>query len=328
VSAVVYRTAAAIATAGALLVAFPTLGWSQAWVPSKGEGSVSVLYQDLFVKNHLTATGVKQDRGRIDSNNLLVDFTYGITDRLAILLAAPYIRTRYTGAARHPGELDDGTPHSGFQDLRFGVRYNVFDGPVTITPFVGTSVPSHSYEYFAHAAFGPRVRELEVGTYIGRVVALGSRPAFVQARLAYGFLEEIAGIDRSRTSLDFEAGYFLSRSVRVFATSAGQKTHGGIDLPDAGWRAMPPELQEHHDRIARIDVVDIGGGVQVTLPRSFEVFASFMKTISGENAHALARGITIGASWSFGRGVPPLVAAAGNGNEAERLLIRCLCQKK
>jgi hypothetical protein len=297
-------------------------------VPSKGEGSVSLLYQDLLVENHLTATGVEQDGGRIDSNNLLVDFSYGITDRLAVTLAAPFVRTRYSGTARHPGELDDGTPHSGFQDLRFAVRYNVFDGPLTITPFVGTSVPSHSYEYFAHAAFGPRVRELEVGTYIGRIVPLGSRPAFVQARLAYGFLEEIAGIDRGRTSLDFEAGYFLSRSVRVFAITAGQKTHGGIDLPDAGWRAMPPELQEHHDRIARIDIVDIGGGVQVTLPKSFEVFASVMKTVSGENAHAMARGITIGASWSFGRGVPSLVAAAESGRrDPERLLIRCLCQK-
>lgn len=322
------RRSAAVLIVAAAAAALPPAASGQAWVPSKGEGTVSVLYQDLFVKNHLTATGAKQDRGRIDSNNLLVDFSYGLTDRLAVTLAAPFIRTRYTGLARHPGELDDGTPHSGFQDLRFAVRYNVFDGPVTITPFVGTSVPSHSYEYFAHAAFGPRVRELEVGTYIGRIVPLGSRPAFVQARLAYGFLEEIAGIDRGRTSLDFEAGYFLSRSVRVFAASAGQKTHGGLDLPDAGWRAMPPDLQEHHDRIARIDLVDIGAGVQVTLPKSFEVFASFMKTLSGENAHSLTRGITIGASWSFGRGVPPLVARADGASEPQRLLIRCLCQKK
>jgi hypothetical protein len=324
----VLRRFIGVLVVAAVAAGLPPAAAGQAWVPSKGEGTVSVLYQDLLVENHLTATGVKQDRGRIDSNNFLVDFSYGLTDRLAVTLAAPFIRTRYTGLARHPGELDDGTPHSGFQDLRFAVRYNVFDGPVTITPFVGTSVPSHSYEYFAHAAFGPRVRELEVGSYIGRVVPLGSRSAFVQARLAYGFLEEIAGIDRGRTSLDFEAGYFVSRSVRVFVVTAGQKTHGGLDLPDAGWRAMPEDLQQHHDRIARIDLLDIGGGVQVTLPKSFEVFASFMKTASGENAHSLAHGITIGTSWSFGRGVPPLVAAAGSGKQPEKLLVRCLCQKK
>src|SRR5262245_32224748 len=190
------RHSSVLLALAAATVALPATAWGQAWVPSKGEGTVSVLYQDLVVKNHLTATGAKQDRGRIDSNNLLFDVSYGITDRFAITLAAPLIRTRYTGTARHPGELDDGTAHSGFQDIRAGVRYNLFDGPVTITPFVGTSVPSHSYQYFAHAAYGPRVRELEVGTYIGRVVPLGSRPAFVQARVAYGFLEEIVGIDR------------------------------------------------------------------------------------------------------------------------------------
>ena len=113
--------------------------------------------------------------------------------------------------------MDDGTPHSAFQDVRFAARFNVLDGPVTITPFVGTSVPSHSYEYFAHAAYGPRVRELEVGAYVGRIVPVGPRRAFVQARYGYGFLDEIVGIERSRSSLDVEVGYFFSPRVRMFA---------------------------------------------------------------------------------------------------------------
>jgi hypothetical protein len=309
-------------------LAFASNARAQAWVPAKGEGSVSLLYQNLFVEHHLSATGVKQNKGEIHSNNLLVDANYGITDRLAITLALPYIRTRYSGTARHPGVLDDGTAHSGFQDVRFGVRYNIYDGPITITPFIGTSVPSHSYEYFAHAAYGPRVRALELGTYIGRIVPLGSRPAFVQARYSYAFLEEIVGIDRGRSSLDFEVGYFLSDSIRVFATSTGQKTHGGINVPDAGWKDLPLDQQQHHDRIARIDILDVGGGLQMSLSKSWEIFGSFTKTVSGENAHALARGLTIGASWSFGRGVPPLVAAAESGGAPEKLLIRCLCQKK
>jgi hypothetical protein len=308
-------------------LAFASNASAQAWVPARGEGSVSVLYQNLFVENHLTATGHKQQRGEIYANNLLVDANYGITDRLAITLAVPFIRTRYSGTNRHPGELDDGTSHAGFQDVRFGIRYNLVDGPITITPFVGTSMPSHSYEYFAHAAYGPRVRALDVGTYIGRIVPLGPRPAFVQARYSYSFMEEIVGIDRGRSNLDFEVGYFLSSSIRVFATSTGQKTHGGIDVPDVGWRALPEYQQEHHDRISRIDIVDVGGGVQMTLSKSWEIFGSFARTVSGENAHALSRGLTIGASWSFGRGVPSLVARAESGKSPEKLLIRCLCQK-
>ena len=327
------RRSAFVILAGAIACSgFPASVSAQAWVPARGEGSVSILFQDLFVENHLTAIGDKQALGEIHSNSLIADVSYGLTDRLALTLAVPYIRTRYSGRARHPGAMDDGTPHSAFQDVRFGARFNVLDGPVTITPFVGTSVPSHSYEYFAHAAYGPRVRELEVGAYVGRIVPVGPRPAFVQARYAYGFLEEIAGIERNRSSLDVEVGYFFSPRVRAFVMGAGQKTHGGVDLPNAGWRAMPVDLQEHHDRISRVDILDFGAGVQYSVTRSVEIFGSFMRTTAGENAHALSRGLTVGASWSFGRGVPSLVASAVKKTgktkaSTERAMIRCLCQK-
>ena len=154
----------------------------------------------------------------------------------------------------------------------------------------------------------------------------------MQARYAYGFLQEIAGVERNRSSLDVEVGYFLSPRVRAFVMGTGSKTHGGLDLPDAGYRAMPLDLQQHHDRISRVDILDFGGGLQMSVTPSIDVFGSFMTTTAGENAHALSRGLTVGASWSFGRGVPSLVASAvkktGKTNAStERAMIRCLCQK-
>ena len=122
--------------------------------------------------------------------SLMFDVTYGLTDRLAVTFAVPFIRARYTGAAPHPNAQDDGARTTGFQDLRFGVRYNVTRGPLTITPFVGTNMPTHGYEYFAHAAYGPRVRELEVGTYVGRVLSPALPNAFIQARYSYSFARE------------------------------------------------------------------------------------------------------------------------------------------
>lgn len=301
---------------------------AQAWVPEQGEGSVSLLYQDLFVRNHLTAAGVFQDNGHIQSNNLMMDVSYGVTDRLAVTLAAPYIRTRYSGGRPHPSAQDDGTAHSGFQDIRFGVRYNLIDGPVTITPFIGTSVPSHSYEYFAHAAYGTRVREVEVGTYVAHALSAGLPHAFVQARYSFGFPQEIADVSRHRSTLDVEVGYFLTPSIRVFTMGAGQKTHGGIDLPAAGWAALPTDLREHHDRVARVDILDVGGGAQMSLTKSIDVFGSFMTTIAGRNGHALARGLTAGISWRFGRGgISELVADAAPATRTRDSLIRCLCQK-
>jgi hypothetical protein len=316
--------------AGAILAGFGDADANaQAWLPPKGEGAVSVLYQNLFTRDHFLAGGGRIDRGHIQSNNLLFDVTYGLTDKMALTLAAPFIRTQYSGAFPHPTPEDTrGDVNSGFQNLRFGLRYNVVDSPlVTITPFVGTNVPSHSYEYFAHAALGTRVRELEVGSYFARTLGPALPRAFVQARYAYSFAERIEDIRHDRSNLDVEVGYVLTPAVRVFAISAGQKTHGGIDTPDAGWRALPANLGEHHDRLARLEMLDFGGGVQVTVSKSVEVFGSFMTTTAGRNSHALARGLTLGVSWSFGGGLPSLVASAAAQTEPRQVLVRCLCQK-
>jgi hypothetical protein len=321
------RTAASAAlVAVTLSVASPRVATAQAWLPAPGEGSVSVLYQNLFVHDHFLAGGGRVDRGQIQTNDLLFDITYGLTDRMTVTFAVPYVQTRYTGSARHPSVLDDGRKHGGFQDLKFGVRYNVADGPITVTPFVGVNMPSHAYEYFAHAALGTRVREVEIGTYVGRVLSPRLPNAFVQTRYSYAFAETIAGIDHSRSSLDVEAGYFVRHDLRVFLMGAGQKTHGGIDTPDAGWRALPPELGPHHDRLARLEMLDVGAGAQFSLTPRIDLFGSFIRTLAGRNAHALSRGVTIGASWSFGGQIKSM--SLGDAPEPPDGLPRCLCQKK
>ena len=296
---------------------------AQAWVPPKGEGSVSILYQNLFVEDHLRANGEREDRGQVSSHGLLFDATYGLTDRLAVSLVVPAVRARYSGRAPHPNPQDNGQAHGGFQDVRFGVRYNLVQGPVIITPFVGTSVPSHSYQTFAHAAFGRRVRELEVGVYVGRLVSARLPNAFAQARYSYSFAERIVGVHHDRSNLDVELGYFITPAVRAFVLGAGQKTHGGIDLPDAGWRALPLAQQPNHDRIARSDMLDLGGGVQVSVSRSFDVFGSYLTTLAGRNGHALQRAVTVGVSWSFGQGLN----LGADPSESTRPMVRCLCQK-
>ncbi len=313
----------------AIVVLSARTACAQAWVPFKGEGSVSVLYQNLFVKDHFFDRGQRADRGRIRSDVVFADVTYGLTDRVAVTFAAPFMRSQYTGRAPHPTAQDDGAAHYGFQDVRAGVRYNLTRGPVIITPFVSTNFPTHDYEYFAHASYGPRVRELEVGTYVGRVLSPKLPNGFVQARYSYSFAQEIVGIDHNRSNLDLEFGYFLTPTLRVFTLGTGHKTHGGIAVPEAGWRVLPVDQGPHHDRIGRIDLLDVGGGVQVSLTRSLELFGSYMKSLAGRNTHALDRAVTVGASWSFGRSLRALMLsdAGGQPKARGRKLARCLCQK-
>jgi hypothetical protein len=312
--------------AAILIFSLPRPVIAQAWVPDKGEGTVSVLFQDAVVKDHFFSRGQREDRGEIQSGTLLTDLTYGITDRLAVTVGVPLIRTKYRGAAPHPTSQDDGSANYGLQDVRGSVRYNVLRGPLVVTPFVGTNMPTHKYQYFAHAALGIRVREVEVGTYVGYVPGRVLPNAFVQARYAHGFPQTIAGVERRKSYLDLEVGYFVTPRLRMFTMAVGYKTHGGIDVPDAGYRMLPPALQEHHDRVGRIELLDASGGVQYTLNRSVDVFGSFTRSLAGRYTHAIDRAFSVGVAWSFGRN-RTLQDLLGDDPGPDESLIRCLCQK-
>ena len=317
------------ALAATCAVAWPRAAAAQAWIPAKGEGSVSVIFQDLFVADHFMNGGQRLDRGQIHSNTLFADMTYGVTDKLALTVGVPFMRSRYKGGAPHPTLQDDQSAHYGFQDVRMTARYNVLSRPgVTLTPFISANIPTHDYEYFAHAAYGTRVREIEVGAYIGRLLSPALPNAFVQARYSYSFAQRIAGVHHDRSNLDVEFGYFVAPSVRVFAIGSGHKTHGGIPLPDAGWRAMPVEYAQHHDRIGRIDLLDAITGVQVSVTKSLDVFGSYTRSLAGRNTHALQRGLTIGASWSFGQSLSSLILSEDRPRaDGKGRMARCLCQK-
>src|SRR5262245_3793513 len=79
-----------------LLCASPSPVLAQAWTPPQGEGTVAVQFQDAFVKYHQLPT-VRLDRGHIRGETLLVDVTYGITDKAAVSVALPYVASKYNG---------------------------------------------------------------------------------------------------------------------------------------------------------------------------------------------------------------------------------------
>jgi hypothetical protein len=309
---------------------------AQAWLPAKGEGSVAVAVQSTNVKNHL-ATTTPVAGGEIDSFTMMTDFTYGLTDRIAVDFAVPFVMSKYTGPRPHPGtNIDDGTFRGSFTDVRFAVRYNITRGGAVITPYVGSLVPSHNYAFYGHAAPGMRLNEIQVGAYVAKLFERGVPGMFVSGRYAYGFVEKVLDISHNRSSADLEVGYFFSPSFRAYAGLAGQYTHGGIDFPLGGMNALPVEQRPVHDRIQRVHYLDISAGAAYSITDSIDVFGSFSKLALGRNGHALNRGITVGASWSFSRkrsaadiitasaaaGAPQRIAAKREGS-----LIRCICQK-
>jgi hypothetical protein len=76
------------------------LPWSlfaQAWLPEKGEGSLTLTYQKIAFNGHFNTDGLRNDRRQSRANSAVFEFEYGIADRTALNAAIPYIASKYTG---------------------------------------------------------------------------------------------------------------------------------------------------------------------------------------------------------------------------------------
>lgn len=310
--------------AAAIAVAAATPARAQAWLPSQGEVTVSLVFSDSFVDEH-DLMGVRDPDSDIKTKSFLADVTFGVRDNLSITVALPIVSSKFisTGTPPHPTALDNGQYHTTVTDLRVDVRYNVVNRRgFVVTPFAGSVTPSHSYEYFAHSAPGRRVNELQLGTYVGTTLDDVLPGMFVQGRYAYGIQERFLDISHNRSMYSLETGYFATPDVRVFGMISGQVTHGGVNAgPNAG---LTPAQSLIHDRITRENFLNLGGGIGWAINETIDVFGSYTKQVSALNTHVLDRGILIGASIrlqksSLERGIINL--SAGNR------LARCACQK-
>ena len=334
----------------AMLMGVAHTAMAQAFVPAKGEATVTVLYQDVLVKQHMNLD-FWADSGHIRSRNVGFDFSVGLGHKLAFSAALPYSSSKYVGSKPHvlgPGEdlllpdfqpLDNGQFHGTAQDFRFDLRYNLTTRGVVLTPVFAFIIPSHHYQALGHSAFGRGYRETQVGVYAARVF----RPwrflptAFVQGRYSLGFEEKIIGVSRQRHTMGVEGGYFVTPRLRVFGLATKQITHGGIDFvisPRADYPA-PSEYFLHHDQILRDNFVDLGGGLGFELSRRVGLFASGLRTVSGLNGHAMSHLITVGATYSFSLGrhtqpapTPDDGACHEDPNNPSNALAKCLCLKK
>ena len=308
----------------ALISAAP--GRAQAWLPSQGEITMSFVFSDSFTDAH-DLSGTRDYRSDIKTKTFLADVTFGVKDNLSVTVSLPVVSSQFItqGTPAHPTVQDDGQFHTTATDIRVDVRYNVLNRRgFVVTPFAGTVTPSHSYEYFAHAAPGRRVNELQVGTYVGTTLDDVLPGMFMQGRYAYGFQETFLDISHNRSMYSLESGYFATPDVRVFGMISGQVTHGGVDLIPTARLVWPAEQWLNHDRIVRENFLNVGGGIGWAVNDTIDVFGSFTKAVSAVNTHILDRGILIGASIrlqksSLERGIVNL--SAGNR------LARCACQK-
>ena len=287
------------------LVAFvsPASLYPQAWTPPRGEGYVSLTFEDTFVKDHLFSNGDRIDIGHIRTIGLVQSIHYGITDRLGASLSLPVVASRYYGSHPHQMPIDDGNYHCGTQDFRIGLQYNVRRRPVILTPYVTLVVPSRDYIFYAHSAVGTHQPELAWGLAAAGRFERWLPNAYYQAAYSYGIVGAVTGVRPNRNHMSLEGGYFATRYLTLRVLADSQLTHGGFNIPQdfqiIDFPGVADDRWSHHDQSAKIKFLNLGGGFDVALGQRWVVFAALTTTVWGENGHAMRAGLSTGISWSF-----------------------------
>jgi hypothetical protein len=318
------RISAALAAVYCLLLARTVSG--QAFIPAPGEGDVTVTYQNARSKGHLDLNGnlMSGESGHdsTQTHSAAWDIDFGLTRRLAVSASLPFVAARYSGLSPHlvdvngtPSEIDDGTYHPAFQDFNVRLQFNLKARPIAITPFVEGIIPSHQYPSLAHSAVGKDLRGFVMGAAVGGFVDRLLPGLVFQSQMSYAIFQEVVGIRPNHTRIESELGYFITPRVSVRFLESYQYTYHGLDLISFS----PPNVLIHghpeiafsrqhflnHDRLQRINYLNLGGGIGVGLNDSLDIFVSGAKTIWGQNVHPL-RGFNVGANIHFRtrRGTP------------------------
>jgi hypothetical protein len=293
---------------------------AQAWVPARGEGSVSLTYQNYDVAGHFDVQGHKNTNGGTKSHALVTELDYGVTDTFGLNVSLPFIASKYTGPPSYfvgthltlPGPLDDGTYHAAFQDLRIEVRRLIWAGPVALAPFVGASFPTHDYETVGEAVPGRHRRDLQFGTNAGADLDRLLPGLYVQGRYAYGIAERVNNFSFTRSNIDLEGGYAVISRVVIRGLMNQQIRHQGPSLDElaADW--------VNHDRFIAPSYINLGGGTSVSLTRSTEIYALWVATASGSNGAHRERTLAIGITLGMGSGLRGLGGTGGSTRQAIR----------
>jgi hypothetical protein len=285
----------------ALLIAIAPLNLThaQAWLPLRGEGEVTITYEDLYVRDHFDYTGKRFDAGPIRTNTVVTTLQYGITNKLTLDSQLTHVTSKYegfVGPVPH-GPPDTGRYHPTFQDALIGIRYNVLSRQLVVTPMIAVVLPTHHYETRGHSAVGRNVRELHLGVNVGRDLENIIPRTYIDARYFYSISQRVEGLNLNRSNADWEFGYFARPRLSLRFTGAWQHSYGGIRIPLDN---NLPDYHELHDRAAKSNYVRFGGGLSFSLTKTVDVHLDLGNTARGTNTHA-ARGLSVGVSWRFSR---------------------------
>jgi len=289
-----------IAAVLAAVLFVPLSAHAQAWLPPKGEGTVAAGFQRINANGHFLEDGSEFPGYATRASNAVFSLSYGLTDRLAATVTAPFVNVRYLG----PDEpfnlpdnvLDDGNYHGAVTDLRFELRYGLLQRSLALAPYVAAVIPSHDYDTLGEAAGGRGFQEYHVGAQAGRLLDPVLPRGFVHASYGYAFVRQDIDIPLDYSTLGVEAGYFLTPSLPISFLWRKFWSHGGLSFNELF--VSPPEVFVNLDRVVKASYTHVGMAVSVPLGDSVSVHGNYLWFVSGKDAH-YGSGFGFGVSWRF-----------------------------
>jgi hypothetical protein len=286
--------------------AIPAL--AQPWVPPPGEGTVSVTYQNYYVKGHYVGpAGIPTtDTGATHSKSLVAEADWGLPYSIGLTVSLPYIASKYTGLpggyfvggiVTTPGPLDDGFYHGAFQDLHVEVRRMIELHRVALAPLAGITVPTHEYETDGEAVPGRHRTDFQVGASGGTDLSTWIPSTYVHARYSLAAAEVVDDLSSVRSNVDVEAGTDITRRWGLKGLVGWQMRHKGPTVPQLvahGWTT--------HDRFVVSNYTNVGGGLTIRLRSSTELSGIWVSTVAGNFGAHMGHLLGITLTREFGGG--------------------------
>jgi hypothetical protein len=302
------RTSLLVALLLGAVVAMPAAAQFQVTTPAKGEGTVTVALQNLFIADHTDYKGTHNPHGgSITTNSAFFNVEYGLTDRWALSVGLPFRSSKFVGPPNHdPAHLDDdhgqyfqddGDFHAGWQDWSLSLRYAWVRKKWLVTPYLLYGTPARDYNTFAHSAVGVGQWRLEAGISAGRQFSGPLRNLYFVGGAAYALMEPV---DRrvNHATLSGELGYFINPKLSVHVNVLRQKTYNGFDFP-IDFPNNHDDHFFHHDQNLRNDYVNAGIGVDWQATDRDHFYISHGRTLHGDNTHIIKAVVTVGYSRDF-----------------------------
>lgn len=255
------------------------------------------------------------DIGTTDTHAFVLSGNYPIGERWSIFASLPYVQKRHQGNAPHnflefmnfdPPDrrlVDDGDFHGGLQDLSFGARYRVLDGPVQVSPFISYGVPVDDYPIYGKAAIGANLWAIPIGMQIDY------QPYFSDwqfgGNVAYVFREEPIDINVDYWLYTVSAGYYFTPQTFIRAFVFGKDTPHGVKLPwdftdDPAYgdvSDIDTELWWQHDRVLAHSFTNIGLGIDYVINERYQMAGQVWTSLKAEQTsevdYALSFALTI-----------------------------------